>query len=179
MTNILESDLVRLRALEPEDVDILYKWENDTNVWKVSNTMTPFSRHTLRRFIEMQKEDIFETRQLRLMIEEKQGGRPVGTIDLFDIDPYNRRAGVGVLIYDKKDKCQGYASSALQLLIRYSFMILKLNQLYCNILYDNNTSLGLFRSKGFLTVGIKREWVKTTAGWLDEYLLQLLNPQKG
>lgn len=176
--NMLESDTVRLRALEPEDIDILYKWENDTNVWKVSNTVAPFSRYILKQFIDSQKYDVFETRQLRLIIEEKEHGRPVGCIDLFDIDPYNMRAGVGVLIYDKKDKCQGYASSALQLVIRYCFMVLNLNQLYCNILFDNTASLNLFRSKGFLTVGIKREWVKTTSGWLDEYMLQLLNPKK-
>lgn len=92
--------------------------------------------------------------------------------------PYNRRAGVGVLIYDKKDKCQGYASNALQIVIRYAFMVLNLNQLYCNILFDNTSSINLFRSKGFLTVGVKREWVRTTSGWLDEYLMQLLNPKK-
>lgn len=176
--DFLDSDIVRLRAMEPEDVDILYKWENDTNIWKVSNTTTPFSRHILRRFIESQADDIFETRQLRLMIEEKQGGRLVGAIDLFDIDAYNRRAGVGILIYDTKDMCQGYASSALQLLIRYSFMVLNLNQLYCNLLFDNSPSLHLFRSKGFLTIGVKREWVKTTSGWMDEYMLQLINPKK-
>ncbi len=176
--NMLESDIVRLRALEPEDVDILYKWENDTNVWKVSHTTAPFSRHILRQFIDSQKYDVWETRQLRLIIESVEENKAVGVIDLFDIDPYNRRAGVGILVYDKKDKGQGYASVALQLLIRYSFMILQLNQLYCNILFDNTPSLNLFRSKGFLTVGIKREWVKTTSGWMDEYLLQLLNPKK-
>lgn len=178
MTNLLESEIVRLRALEPEDMDLLYKWENDTRVWKVSQTTAPFSRHILRQFIDSQKYDVFETRQLRLIIEEKEGGNAVGTIDLFDIDPYNRRAGVGILIHDKKDKCQGYASSALQVLIRYCFMILGLNQIYCNILFDNTPSLNLFRSKGFLTVGVKREWVKTTSGWTDEYLLQLINPKK-
>ncbi len=176
--NLLESELVRLRALEPEDVDLLYKWENDTNVWKMSNTLAPFSRHILRQFIDSQKFDVFETRQLRLIIEERVENRPVGAIDLFDIDPYNRRAGVGILIYDKRDTCQGYASSALQLLIRYCFMVLGLNQIHCNVLSDNTSSLNLFRSKGFLTVGTKREWVRTTSGWSDEHLLQLINPKK-
>lgn len=176
--NLLESEVVRLRALEPEDVDLLYKWENDTNVWKVSNTVAPFSRYILRQFIDNQKYDVFETRQLRLMIEEKEEDRPVGAIDLFEIDPYNRRAGIGVLIYDKKDKGQGYASSALQLLIRYSFMVLQLNQLYANIHCDNIDSVNLFRSKGFLTVGVKREWIKTTSGWMDEYLMQIINSKK-
>lgn len=178
MTNLLESAIVRLRALEPEDVDLLYKWENDTNVWKMSNTTAPFSRHILRQFIDSQRYDIFETRQVRLVIEEREQGRAVGAIDLFDIDPWNLRAGVGILIYDKRDCNHGYASEALQLLIRYCFMVLQLNQIYCNILSDNKPSFDLFRSKGFHVVGTKREWVRTTAGWQDEHLLQLLNPKK-
>ena len=176
--NALETDIIKLRALEVEDVDILYRWENDPNVWKVSGTMAPFSKYILRRFIEEQRYDIFETRQLRLVIESKSTGRPVGTIDLFDIDPYNRRAGVGVLIYNKDDEGHGYASSALQALIRYSFHILGLNQLYCNVLSNNTRSLNLFKSKDFSVVGLKREWVRSTTDWLDEYMLQLINPIK-
>ena len=176
--DILESDLVRLRALEPEDVDILYKWENDTNIWKVSNTTAPFSKYILNQFIENQKYDIYETKQLRLIIEDKATSRPVGAIDLFDIDPYNRRAGVGILIYRAEDQGLGYASHAVNVLIRYSFQILNLNQLYCNIPSGNKRSFSLFRSKGFSIVGLKKEWIKTTVDWEDEYLLQLINPRK-
>ena len=176
--NLLESELIRLRALEPEDVDLLYKWENNTDVWRVSNTVAPFSRHILRQFIDNQQYDVFETRQLRLIIEEVDGERAVGAIDLFDVDPYNRRAGIGILIHKDADKGKGYASVALQLLIRFSFMILQLNQLYANIHADNLDSINLFRSKGFTTVGVKREWVRTTTGWMDEFLLQKVNPNK-
>lgn len=93
MTNPMESELIRLRALEPEDVNILYKWENDTEIWKVSNTVAPFSKHMLRQFIENQQRDIYETRQLRLIIESKADGKPVGAIDLFDLDPYTAGRG--------------------------------------------------------------------------------------
>ena len=174
----LENDIIKLRALEPEDVDILYKWENDPNVWKVSNTIAPFSKYTLKSFIEEQQYDIFETKQMRLIIESKTLGIPVGTIDLFELDPYNRRAGIGVLIYEDKNMGQGYASSALAVLIRYSFQVLNLNQIFCNIPFDNKRSLTLFKSKGFSIVGLKKEWVKTTADWQDEYMLQLLNTVK-
>ncbi len=177
--NVLESDLIRLRALEPEDVELLYKWENDTNVWKVSNTVAPFSKHILRQFIENQNYDIYETKQFRLIIEAKESGKPVGAIDLFDLDPYNCRAGVGILIYDEQDKGQGYASQAVTTLIRYCFQVLCLNQLYCNIAAGNMRSLSLFKSKGFSIIGLKKEWVKTTSDWQDEYMLQLINPRKG
>jgi len=179
MQNSLEGENVFLRAMEPEDVDILYKWENDTGVWKMSNTVAPFSKHTLRQFIENQSYDMFETKQIRLIVASKADRRPIGTIDLFELDPCNRRAGVGVLIYESQDKRHGYASEALALLIRYCFQTLMLNQLYCNIPAFNSPSMGLFQSKGFSIVGLKKEWVKTTSGWQDEYMLQLINPNKG
>lgn len=178
MNNILESETMRLRALEPEDIDVLYKWENDTRLWKISNTVAPFSRYVLRRFIENQKYDIYETKQLRMIIESRRDGRPVGAIDLFDLDPTNRRAGIGILVYDDHDQAQGYASAALTAIIKYSFQVLGLNQLYCNVLSNNLRSLNLFKSKGFTVVGLKIEWVRTTSGWLDEYMLQLINPIK-
>ncbi len=176
--NLLETDTIRLRALEPQDVDTLYKWENDTSIWKVSNTVAPFSKYTLNKFIQEQCYGIFESKQMRLIIECVETKRPIGAIDLFDIDPINLRAGVGVLIYDDKDKEQGYASTALGILIRYCFLVLGLNQLYCNITANNKRSLTLFKSKGFIIIGLKQEWVKTTSGWQDEYLLQLINVQK-
>lgn len=175
----MESDLIRLRAMEPEDINILYKWENDTDIWRVSNTIAPFSKHTLQQFIENQQCDIYETRQLRLIIESKAQGKPVGAIDLFDLDPYNCRAGVGILIYDKRDQRQGYASHAVSILIGYCFQVLNINQLYCNIPSHNIHSLALFKSKGFTVIGLKKEWTRTTADWQDEYMLQLLNPKKG
>lgn len=176
--DILNGSLVRLRALEPEDIDLLYRWENDVDVWKVSNTVAPFSKHTLRRFIENQQCDIYETRQLRLIIETVDDPRPVGAIDLFDVDPYNCRAGIGILIYGDQNEGQGYASQALALLVQYSFMVLMLHQLYCSIAVQNTRSFNLFRSKGFTVVGVKKDWTRTTSNWQDEYMLQLLNPKE-
>ena len=176
--NMLQTENIRLRALEPEDIDILYKWENDTRIWKISNTLAPFSKYILRRFIEDQKYDIYETKQLRMIIESRSNKRAVGAIDLFDIDPTNRRAGIGILVYEDRDQGQGYASAGLNELITYDFQILGRNQRYCNVLSNNLRSLNLFKSKGFTVVGLKMEWVRSTDGWLDEYMLQLINPVK-
>ena len=169
MTNPMENELIRLRALEPDDVQVLYKWENDTEVWKVSNTIVPFSKYMLLQFIANQQRDIFETRQLRLIIESKQSGN-------IQLSPIHKDCGI--LIYDKRDQGQGYASQALSSLIRYGFQVLGLNQLYCDIPSHNIRSLALFKSKGFTVVGLKKEWTRTTSDWQDEYMLQLLNPQK-
>ncbi|MBQ5454149.1 MAG: GNAT family N-acetyltransferase, partial [Bacteroidales bacterium] len=90
---LLKNDIVYLRALEPEDVDLLYYWENNTEIWKVSSTIAPLSKFTLTNYVmdEGQK-DIFEARQLRLVIAETKTERPVGLIDLFDFEPVDMRA---------------------------------------------------------------------------------------
>ena len=44
----LENDTIRLRALEPEDLDLLYAWENDTSLWEFGSTLVPYSRYVDR-----------------------------------------------------------------------------------------------------------------------------------
>ncbi|HCC72029.1 MAG TPA: GNAT family N-acetyltransferase, partial [Bacteroidales bacterium] len=82
-------DKIKLRAPEPEDLVILYNWENDPSIWQVSNTLSPFSKYTLRKYIENSHKSIFETGQLRFMIEIIQLEKTIGTIDLFDFDPFH------------------------------------------------------------------------------------------
>ena len=57
--NILESVNIKLRAPEPEDIDLLYEWENNTEIWYLSNTLTPFSKYSLKKFIEHSHLDIY------------------------------------------------------------------------------------------------------------------------
>ena len=132
----LECGKIRLRPLEPEDLELLYKWENDLQIWKVSNTLAPFSKFILKQYIQESHRDIFESKQLRLIIETSDK-EAVGAIDLFDFDPYHQRAGIGILIHSEKDRGQGYASDAIKLMARYSQEVLGLHQIYANITVDN------------------------------------------
>ncbi|HNY01922.1 MAG TPA: GNAT family N-acetyltransferase [Bacteroidales bacterium] len=172
--DLLTGKRIRLRALEPGDIDRLYDWENDPSVWKVSNTFAPFSRFQLEQYVLQSQNDIFSNRQLRLMIVTRnaEGAEEgVGAVDLFDFDPVHGRAGVGILI-GEPFRMQGYASEALSLLVRYAFSTLWIHQLYCNISAGNTASLALFEKHGFVRCGIKRDWNRNGSGWEDEYMLQ-------
>jgi diamine N-acetyltransferase len=171
----MKCEKIRLRALEPEDLELLYKWENDDSYWVISNTVAPFSKYILKRYLENSHKNIFETGQLRLMIELVSEKKTIGTIDLFDFDSFHQRAGIGILIADDAERRKGYASMALKCLIDYCFTTLQLHQLYCNILANNCESMDLFKKQGFVQSGIKKEWVKTSEGYLDEYMFQLIN----
>jgi diamine N-acetyltransferase len=166
---------INLRALEPEDLELLYNWENNDSYWTISNTVSPFSKYTLKRYLENSHKNIYETGQLRLMIDHIPDKVTIGTIDIFDFDPFHKRAGLGILIANETYRKNGYASMALTCLIDYCFKTLQLHQLYCNILVNNPESIDLFKKQGFVQTGIKKDWIKTSDEYLDEYLFQLIN----
>jgi diamine N-acetyltransferase len=166
-----------LRAPEPDDIDIIFRWENDMSVWHLSNTITPFSRFTIEQFVLNTDNDIFASKQLRLMIDchsSVAGTATVGSIDLFDFDPHHRRAGIGILI-DESSRRKGFAIEALNLLVEYCFNTLNLHQLYCNIGQNNTESISLFTKVGFTLCGHKKEWVLREGSWTDELMFQLIN----
>ncbi|MFZ4400020.1 MAG: GNAT family N-acetyltransferase [Bacteroidales bacterium] len=166
----LKGKNIQLRAMEPEDIDILYNWENDSSVWHISNTIAPFSRYLIEQYV-FSVQDVFVNKQIRLMIEfEKQ---PIGCIDIFDFDSNNKKAGIGVLIAEEM-RNKGYASDALETLIHYCFNTLQLHQLYCSILTENEASLNLFKKQGFAICGVRKDWIIVNSVWKDEYFLQLV-----
>lgn len=175
--SILTGKITQLRAIEPNDIDLIYQWENNSEIWQISNTLTPFSRSIIKQFINNAHLDIFQAKQLRLMIDsiDEKTTETLGTIDLFDFDPFHQRAGIGILIAEKKDRQKGYASDALEVLIKYCFSVLQLHQLYCNISCDNTSSIKLFENKGFKLIGIKKDWLLTPEGWKDELMYQRMN----
>lgn len=168
----IEGEKICLRAVEPQDVELMYRWENDASVWAVSGTIAPFSRHQLERFVEEQQFDLQQTRQQRLMIQTKADGRAVGALDLFELDLLHRRAGIGILIAEPEDRGRGYATDAVQTVVRYAREVLGLHQLWCNVGAGNVASRALFAACGFGECGVKRDWVRTPAGWQDEVMLQ-------
>ena len=42
---------VHLRAIEPEDLDLLYRIENDVKLWNVGITNVPYSRYALHDYV--------------------------------------------------------------------------------------------------------------------------------
>lgn len=169
----LKGEQVFLRALEPADADLLYEWENDMSLWPVSDTIVPFSRFVLSEFVKDATRDIYDARQLRLMIAQTNSGEAVGALDLFDFSPLHHRAGIGLVIHEKYRR-KGFALETLHLAQHYAFYTLMLHQLYCNIGKSNSESIALFQKAGYEITGTKKEWMKRPESWEDVLFLQLL-----
>lgn len=174
----LQGTHIYLRALEPEDIDHLYLVENDEGLWSVGETLVPFSKYILKEYIANSDTDVYEARQLRLVICEAVSNKFVGLIDVFDFDPHNSRAGVGIVIVGKENKRKGFASEAITLIKSYCAAHLNMRQLYANIGESNKESALLFEKAGFELVGVKKDWRRRrdlTTGkeiYLNELLYQ-------
>ena len=166
---------VRLRALEPDDLEFLYALENDPAIWAVSDALAPVSRHALREYLRHAAADFYEARQLRLVVAVPGPGQAVGVIDLFGFEPLHQRAGVGITILAPARR-QGYARHALALLVAHARDVLRLHQLYCTVAADNLGSMKLFRAAGFRRVGTRRAWLRGPAPnqWRDAVEFQLV-----
>ena len=176
MTKLLENNIIRLRALEHEDIDILYTWENDTELWQHGASIVPFSRFIIKEYLIDCKHDIFQNKQLRLMIELKKSGAAIGTIDLYDFDPLHRRSGIGILV-DKKYRRQGYGFQTLAIIAEYCFEFLKMKQLYAFIPEKNEKSIELFAKADFQKAGVLKEWLSAGSGFEDVVVMQKISKQ--
>jgi diamine N-acetyltransferase len=161
---------IHLRALEPEDLDFLYKLENNSSIWEISGTTTPYSKHVLKQYLENAHRDIYDVKQLRLCICKKD--TVLGLIDLFDFDPQNHRAGVGIVVLEENERNNGIGTQAIALLCDYAFRTLGLRQLFANVVEDNVASVHLFQKMGFLQAGIKKDWIFSNGSYKNEILFQ-------
>ena len=170
----LTGEKLYLRALEPEDLDFIYEIENNESIWEISGTQTPYSRFLIKQYLENAHQDIYEAKQLRLvMVSNKK--ETIGLIDLFEFDPKNKRAGIGLLIAKSEHRHKGYGKEALELVCNYAFTHLNVHQLFANIAADNAASIKLFESLDFEKIGVKRDWMFVNGEFKSEILYQKLN----
>ncbi|MDH6533884.1 N-acetyltransferase [Parabacteroides sp. 52] len=172
----LKNEHIYLRALEPTDLDLLYAWENDSALWHVGGSLTPYSRYSLKEYILESHRDIYDLKQLRLVIVERRTEKAIGLIDLYDFDPHHRRAGTGILL-DVQSQGKGWATEALMLLIEYAFSFLKMHQLYAYIPEKNIPSKTLFQRCGFQLSGTLKDWITAEEGYQNVCVMQLLHKQ--
>ncbi len=164
--------IIKLRAMEPEDIDNIYDWENDPTTWICSAAHQPFSRHALQQFInDCASADIYSCRQLRLMGVDNDGVA-VGCVDLFDFDPYHQRAGVGIIV-DSSKRRKGFGLEMLLELQLFASQHLNLHQLHCTIAADNTPSIALFSKAGFSPCGTLKQWnLDSSNHWCDALIYQ-------
>lgn len=160
---------VILRAMEPEDLDMMYEIENDQDIWSVSNTNMPYSRFALHEYIASSSGDIYTDKQVRLIITNHNKDF-IGIIDLANFNPQHMRAEVGIVIR-KAYRDEGYGQAALLELMDYSHTVLHIHQLYALVNVDNKYCIRLFKKVGFEHEAELRDWLFDGDDYHNAYLM--------
>ena len=147
--------MIKLRKIEPADLPFLYVWENDASVWADGANHNPLSQQDLRDYINSTTGDIYQDGQLRLIIEDE--GVTLGCIDLFDFDPRNRRAAIGMYIAPEA-RGKGVGKQSVRLLEEYALGFLKLRVIYAIIATNNTACSALYRQAGYTPSSILKDW---------------------
>lgn len=167
----LSGERVYLRAVEPEDLELLYHIENDPALWEISCFTVPYSYFALKQYIESTQNDVYIDKQIRMMIIRQSDNEVLGSIDITDFVPLHSRAAVGVVLL-KEYRNEGYGKEALMLLCEYAFAFLHLKQLYAHIPADNEASLALFAFCGFVRCGLLKDWLHIGGQYKDVVVMQ-------
>ena len=166
----LQLPQIKLRPIEPEDLDYLYKIENDKRLWDVGETNMPYSRYALHEYVASCPTDIYTDKQLRLMIISPEG-ETVGIIDLMNFNPRHQRAEIGIVV-DKLHRRCGYAQAAIEEMKNYSKEVIHLHQLYAIVSKDNVYSIERFQQSGFKATATLRDWLFNGSDFHDAILFQ-------
>lgn len=149
---------VYLRAIEPEDLDRVYKWHNDFTLYQsLGGTYRFVSHKTVENWI--QQKTTFSNNEINLAICIRQTNEHIGNIYLKDIDLQNRHGFLHILIGSPEHRTKGYGTQAVLKLMDHAFNAIGLERIVLHLLADNAAAYKLYQKCGFLQEGIMKRHV--------------------
>jgi len=153
---MMEGKLVRLRPLEPGDLERAYAWMNDPEVTYSLGRRYPIPRAEEERWLREAASANSFTNGLHLAIETKEG-MLIGSIDLRNTNPEDRRAALGIVIGEPEYWSKGYGADAIMTVLRFAFHQMNLNRVSLEAFESNERALACYRKCGFREEGRLRQ----------------------
>jgi ribosomal-protein-alanine N-acetyltransferase len=101
------------------------------------------------------------------LICRRADGAVVGVINLFNIVRHGVQNAITGYFVGAPYVRQGYATEALQLVLRFAFRRLRLHRVEASIQPHNAASIALVKRAGFVLEGYSRRLVKIAGKWRD------------
>ncbi|MBP5645024.1 MAG: GNAT family N-acetyltransferase [Bacteroidales bacterium] len=98
---------------------------------------------------------------------------PVGCVELYDYDPVNRRAAVGIVVSNEY-RHRGYGQAMLAALTQFCMVNTSLHQVYADIAAVNETSIHIFQKAGYILCATMHDWVIRADHYVDTLRYQLI-----
>lgn len=162
--------LVRLRAPEPADADVLNELFNDHGVRSGIGMPLPQPVESFQEWISTARS---APDHLNLAIERLEGPDTVGMCDLMKIELPTRTATLGIWIA-RPWWGAGYGTDAVRTISRFGFEHMNLHRITLHVNADNDQAIRAYEKVGFTHEGRLREATFVHGGRIDELVMGLL-----
>lgn len=151
-------ELVYLRALEMEDLDIILKYWNNFEMRQFLAGAIPMSRNAERQWLERATTmDPWKDGGLILAIVDKKTNAFLGTTSFFGISKPHQRAEFGIAIHNPENFGKGFGTDATKVMLWVGFHILGLNSIVLETMDNNERAQRAYEKAGFKRIGFYRQ----------------------
>jgi diamine N-acetyltransferase len=166
--------LIRLRAIEKEDLPRFVAWLNDPEVRRNLLLYQPLSLAEEEVWFRGILERNVDEQPLVIEIKSAKGWLPIGNVGLSNINQHDRSAEVGIVIGEKKYWSQGYGSEVMRLMLKHGFEELNLNRIYLHVYETNQRGIRSYEKAGFVLEGHIRQGRFMEGKYIDILLMSVL-----
>ncbi|HMO95056.1 MAG TPA: GNAT family protein [Tepidiformaceae bacterium] len=170
--NPWQGRLIRLRVREPEDEPLLHRWFNDVDVTEHLTVAYPVSHRAELAFIERMSAPSFNIAEFA--VETLADRRLIGGAGLFDVNPENRSAMLGIAIGDKTCWDSGYGTDTMRTLCRFGFDMMNLHRIQLDVYAGNDRARHVYEKVGFQVEAVRRQAHYKFGRYLDVTVMGLL-----
>ena len=175
-TPLIAHGSVYLRAGERGDVPLFVRWYTDLRTTRTLMMTSPMGEAMEERWFDRMVE-AQGTDRFFFVICRRADDRPVGSIDLHDLDQRNGSASLGIAIGDPDDTGQGYGSDALIALLSFGFDQLRLERIELDVYAFNDRARAVYERVGFIHEGTMRRALYRDGTFHDVHRMAVLRDE--
>jgi len=158
--------------VEKELVEQVRNWRNSTEVNQYMHINHQISEEEHQNWIENLKNK--NDSKAWIIIYKK---KPVGLIQLSDIDYINKTAQWGFYIADETTRGKGVGSASLYKLMKYVFDEMNFNRMHTKVLKNNHVAIKLYEKFGFKKEGLLKQQLMRDGKYIDVILMGMLQEE--
>lgn len=160
----IEGRQVVLRPITDADTPRIVIWRNTPSVVQNFIFREPFTEEMHRHWLATK---VAGGQVVQYIIEEKETGRPVGSVYFRDVDPKNHSAEYGIFIGEADARGKGYGTETARLFTEFGFAKLGLHRISLRLLAENLSARRSYEKAGFVQEGIFHDMVLLDGRYRD------------